>query len=81
MYRVARFAKRLWREHPTDLVLLLSFIAPTTLVYTISFSNMGLNHRERMGIVMVTALLAALTWPAREAESSLVPVDGSVVRA
>jgi hypothetical protein len=81
MYRVVRFAKRLWREHPTDLVLLLSFIAPTTLVYTISFSNMGLNHRERMGIVMVTAVLAALTWPAPESETSLVPVGGSVVRA
>jgi hypothetical protein len=66
LYRVVRFAKKLWGERPTDLVLLLSFIVPTTLVYTISFANIGLNHRERLGIVLITALLATLTWPAQQ---------------
>jgi hypothetical protein len=61
-YRVFRASKFMWRERRTDLVIVLSFIVPTTLVYAIMFANIGLNIRERMAIVIASAMLATVSW-------------------
>jgi hypothetical protein len=53
-------AIRLAKTRKAELVILLSFIIPTTLAYAAAFSNIGLTVRERLGVVMVCALMAAM---------------------
>jgi hypothetical protein len=56
----AKGAVRLSRTNRSELLVLLSFIVPTTFAYAASFSNIGLTVRERLGVVMMCALLAAM---------------------
>jgi hypothetical protein len=79
-YRVLRASKVLWRQRRNDLIIVLSFIIPTTLAYAISFSNIGLNSRERLGVVIASALLATVSWrvPAKNPED---PVAGVATAA
>jgi hypothetical protein len=72
-YRAVLAMKFLWRERRTDLVIVLSFIAPTTLVYAVMFANIGLNIRERIAIVIASAMLASVSWrdPVEEVEASI----------
>jgi hypothetical protein len=61
MYLAVRSARELWRRDRPTLLLLLAFITPTTLIYACTVTNVGLVLRERMSIVMVTTMLAALS--------------------
>jgi hypothetical protein len=53
-------AIQLSRRNRSELLILASFIVPTTFAYAAAFSNVGLTVRERLGVVMVCALLAAM---------------------
>jgi hypothetical protein len=68
-----RGAMRLAKARKAELVVMLSFIIPTTLAYAAGFSNVGLIVRERLGVVMVCALLAAMG--TSEAEPTQKPVE------
>ncbi len=59
-YHAAKGVTALWKTRKTELLILLSFIVPTTFVYAAAFANVGLTVRERLGVVMMSALLAAM---------------------
>jgi hypothetical protein len=78
-YRAAVAMKIMWRKNRVNLAIFLSFILPTTVVYAVSFTNIGLNIRERLGIVMAAALLATVSWsvPADKPGRALVSAPGA----
>ncbi|GGK67489.1 hypothetical protein GCM10007964_08140 [Sphaerisporangium melleum] len=55
-------ARRLWSTDRSTLLILLLFIVPATVVYASTMANIGLIFRQRMPVVMVTSLLAAVAW-------------------
>jgi hypothetical protein len=55
-------ARRLWRHDRKMLLVLLLFIVPSTIIYATTMANIGLIFRQRMPIVMITGLLAAVAW-------------------
>jgi len=67
-YRATRSARLMWRERRSDLLLFFSLVAPLTVAYALSFANIGLIVRQRMGIVIVIMLMASLSWRAEEDE-------------
>ncbi|MDR8414593.1 hypothetical protein MTP10_38435 [Nonomuraea sp. 3-1Str] len=75
LYAAVRGGRRMWREDRRTLLLLLLFIVPCTIAYATTMSNIGLIFRQRIPIVMVTSLLAAVAWTrtSREEPSSLPP--------
>ncbi|GAA0374357.1 hypothetical protein GCM10009530_26080 [Microbispora corallina] len=62
IFHAIRGARHLWRQSRRVLMLLLLFVVPCTIVYATSMSNIGLIFRQRMPIVMVVSLLAAVAW-------------------
>ncbi|MET7466285.1 hypothetical protein [Nonomuraea sp. NPDC005501] len=62
LYSAGRGLPRLWRQDRRTTLVLLLFIIPSTVVYATSMANIGLIFRQRMPIVMVVSLLAALAW-------------------
>jgi hypothetical protein len=77
-YRAVRAGRVLWRERRSDFLILASFFVPVTVAYAFTFANIGLIVRERIGIVLATIAVAALSWsstatspvPARAAPSA-----------
>ena len=55
-------ARSLLRTRPGLLFALLTFLLPTTVVYSFSMYNIGLILRQRMPVVLVGMLLASLSW-------------------
>ncbi|MBB2911635.1 hypothetical protein FHS43_002908 [Streptosporangium becharense] len=55
-------ARRLWRHDRRMLLLLLLFIVPSTVAYATTMANIGLIFRQRIPIVLVVSLLAAVGW-------------------
>ncbi|MEV0595076.1 hypothetical protein [Nonomuraea cavernae] len=70
LYAAARGAGRLWRQDRRTLLVLLLFIVPGTIAYATTMANIGLIFRQRIPIVVVTSLLAAVAW-------SRIPRDSS----
>ncbi|MEV6859377.1 hypothetical protein AB0M44_00020 [Streptosporangium subroseum] len=62
IYSAVRGSRRLWHENRNVLLILLLFIVPGTIVYATAVANVGLIFRQRMPIVMITSLLAAMAW-------------------
>ncbi|MEU8245991.1 hypothetical protein [Nonomuraea sp. NPDC048916] len=62
LYAAARGAGRLWRQDRRALLILLLFIVPGTIAYATTMANIGLIFRQRIPIVVVTSLLAAVAW-------------------
>ncbi|WP_030923465.1 hypothetical protein [Streptosporangium amethystogenes] len=62
LYSAARGCRRLWRRDRTTLLILMSFIIPGTIVYASTMANIGLIFRQRIPIVLVTSVLAAVAW-------------------
>ncbi|GAA1308851.1 hypothetical protein Psi02_25350 [Planotetraspora silvatica] len=62
LYSAFRGGRRLWRDDRAMLVILLLFIVPGLITYATTMANVGLIFRQRMPIVMVTSLLAAVAW-------------------
>lgn len=62
LHGAVRGARRLWRTDRAMLMILLLFIVPSTIAYATTMANIGLIFRQRMPIVMITSLLAALAW-------------------
>jgi hypothetical protein len=69
MYRSVRGSRRLWREDRALLIAFLAFLVPLVFAYATSVSNIGLILRQRMPVVLITALLATLSWPKQVEES------------
>lgn len=65
LYRAYVAGRRLWKEDRTTLVMFLAFMVPTLVMYATSFSNIGLNLRQRLPVVMVGIVLGLLSWPAK----------------
>jgi hypothetical protein len=63
-YRAIRAVTRQGRELLPNLLLFLSFLVPVTAAYAFSFSNIGLIVRQRIDIVLVTFVLASVSWSA-----------------
>lgn len=61
MWRIWRGRRELWSQHRSTVLMLLTFLVPATLAYAASMSNIGLIVRQRMPIVITSAILAALT--------------------
>jgi hypothetical protein len=58
-------ARQLWRRDRRMLLFLLMFIVPSVIVYATTMANVGLIFRQRMPILLIIALLAALAWTRR----------------
>lgn len=74
-YRAVLAFKLLLRRRRTDLAILLAFIVPNTLVYAVMFANVGLNARERIAIIIASAVVATVSWraPSEGTEEELGP--------
>ncbi len=70
LYRAWLASKRLWNENRGLLLMFLSFLIPTTVMYALVMVNVGLTLRERMGIVYVGYLLAMLSWVPQTAQAA-----------
>ncbi len=80
-YLAAKGAVQLWKTNRSELLILGSFIVPTTFAYAAAFSNVGLTVRERLGVVMVCALLGAMGTAAEvPKEKSVFPVSEGRLR-
>jgi hypothetical protein len=62
VYRACIASRRLWSSNRGLLLMFLSFLVPTTIMYALVMANIGLTLRERMGIVYIGYLLAMLSW-------------------
>lgn len=62
-WRAIKAGRGLLRTRPGLLFALLTFLIPTTLAYAFSMYNVGLILRQRMPVVIVSLLLASLSWP------------------
>ncbi|MER5422721.1 hypothetical protein [Streptosporangium roseum] len=62
LYSAVRGGRRLWRRDRATLLILMSFIIPGTIVYASTMANIGLIFRQRIPIVLVTSVLAAVAW-------------------
>lgn len=60
LYRAALAVRQVDRR---VVVMLLTFVAPCTIMYAMSMSNVGLIVRQRLIVVVVTGVLAALYKP------------------
>lgn len=65
LYRAVRAARQIWRTQATVVVMLLTFLVPSTFMYATGMSNIGLIVRQRLAIVFATAVLASLYSPRR----------------
>jgi hypothetical protein len=66
IYRALRSARMLWRERRADVLMFASFVVPLTIAYSMTFSNVGLIVRQRIGIVLATIVFASLSWTQTE---------------
>ncbi|MER6170489.1 hypothetical protein [Streptosporangium sp. NPDC001681] len=62
LYSAVRGCRRLWRRDRATLLILMSFIIPGTIFYASTMANIGLIFRQRIPIVLVTSVLAAVAW-------------------
>jgi hypothetical protein len=62
MYRCVIGARHMWRQQRTTMLMFISFVLPTAVMYATGFSNIGLNLRQRMPIVFAGVVLALLSW-------------------
>jgi len=67
-YRAVRAAIAMWRMQRSDLLMFFSLVIPLTVAYALSFANIGLIVRQRIGIVIIVMLLASLSWRPEEDE-------------
>ena len=69
-FSALRGARVLWKEDRAAVLTLLIFIVPGTIAYATTMANVGLILRQRMPIMMVTSVLAALVWSRQEREAA-----------
>ncbi|MFJ2029960.1 hypothetical protein [Streptosporangium sp. NPDC087985] len=62
LYCAAYGIRRLWCYDRRMMLIILLFVVPGTIAYATTVSNIGLIFRQRMPIMMVTSLLAAIAW-------------------
>lgn len=62
LYAAIRGARILWHTDRRILLILLLFLVPSTIAYATTMANVGLIFRQRMPIIMVAGLLAAVVW-------------------
>ncbi|GII27297.1 hypothetical protein [Planotetraspora mira] len=60
-------ARELWRRDRRMLLMLALFIVPGFIAYATTVANIGLIFRQRMPLMMITSLLAAIAWTKRPA--------------
>ncbi len=70
IYRALVAARRLVWTDKALLMTFLTFLVPLTVIYAMSVANVGLVLRQRMPIVVMTMLLATLSWPRAETEAA-----------
>jgi len=76
LWCAAAGVRRMWGENRRMLLILLLFAVPCTIVYTTTMSNIGLIFRQRIPIVMIVSLLAAVAWT-RAPRERRQPVSGA----
>ncbi|MEU8060137.1 hypothetical protein [Microbispora bryophytorum] len=77
LFAAVRGARFLWRTDRRVLIILLFFLVPGVIVYSTTMANVGLIFRQRMPIVMVASLLAAVRWTrnSRGGQQSNAPAE------
>lgn len=60
VYRAIKTSREHWEEHRFSILTLLSFAIPMTFAYAMGMSNVGLILRQRIPIVVVFMVIAAL---------------------
>jgi hypothetical protein len=80
-FLAAKSARKLSKSNRSELLILLSFVVPTTFAYAAAFANVGLTVRERLGVVMICALLGAMgTSPVEDEARVASPVEKGSLR-
>lgn len=80
VYSAVRGARRLWSYDRTLLFVLVLFIIPSTIAYATTMANVGLIFRQRIPIVLVTSLLAAIAWTRTEQGGQRLPSRSAPIR-
>jgi hypothetical protein len=81
LYTIYKNRRALWAEHRAVVIMLCTFIIPGTLAYASTMSNVGLIVRQRMPIVIATAILAGLAYRARTSRTHQTHVAGPAEQA
>lgn len=81
IYRAYLAGKRMALTEREALIQFIAFLVPATVAYATTMANIGLILRQRMPIVFVTAILAALSWPERRAVAPSTPKKAVAPRA
>lgn len=63
VWRAWKAVRARWRRERTLILMIATFVIPTTVMYATSFANVGLSLRQRLVMVAVTAVLAMMSWP------------------
>jgi hypothetical protein len=62
LYVAIRGARRLWHSDRTMLMIIISFVVPSIIIYSTTVANIGLIFRQRIPIMMIVSLLSAVAW-------------------
>ncbi|WP_436762435.1 hypothetical protein [Streptosporangium sp. V21-05] len=62
LYSALRGGRLLWTRNRALLFVLVLFVVPGTIAYATTMSNIGLIFRQRMPIMLVVSVLAAVAW-------------------
>ncbi|GAA2267478.1 hypothetical protein GCM10010149_05060 [Nonomuraea roseoviolacea subsp. roseoviolacea] len=73
LYGAIRGGRELWRRDRRTLLIFLLFLLPGTIAYATTMANIGLIFRQRLPIVLVASLLAAVAWTRSAQDRSPAP--------
>lgn len=77
LVRAVRAVRQVWFARGGLVLMLLTFLVPCTLMYATSVANVGLIVRQRIVIVVVTAVLACFYTPKKAARTEASPAPGA----
>lgn len=66
IYRAYLAGRRMVSRQREELVQFLVFLVPATVAYATTMANVGLILRQRIPLVVITGIFAALSWPERK---------------
>jgi len=79
-YRMLLAIRKRWKDNFGLILVFLVFILPMIVVYATTIYNIGLVVRQRLSIVIISSLLATLSWP-KQSEVAEMEAEREALRA
>lgn len=78
LYHAIRTARRIWSTDSSYVLMVVTFIVPSTIMYATSMSNVGLIVRERL-IIVAASVLLSMRWRGQTADDAVPASRGSAI--